>query len=128
MKALSGVLCTKDYSRRHGEVNIMLGSSFQGDSDAGDAELKKCESVGEDQLFSERPAHIVNIREFRSEDRTRGGSEIDIWMINTKLWYPPDEDGNPLDELALNIVWDVNDTGAEIREVGFLLVGEGVPI
>jgi hypothetical protein len=126
VKALSGILCTKDYSRRHGEVNILLGSSFQGDSDVGDAELKKSESVGEDKLFSERPAYIVNIREWRSEDRTRGsrGSETDIWMINTDYTIPDPATG----ELALRIVWDVNDPGAEIREVGFLIVGEGVPI
>jgi hypothetical protein len=88
-------------------------------SDVGDATIHKVTRVYEgddtiDRYFHGDPAHIVNIREAKTEDRTRGsgGSEIDWMEINSEC-----------NERRLRITWNAHDPGSEVIEIGFLVLG-----
>ncbi len=115
MRAHSAVLVVKDWARRSGTVPIAFESYHGEGSDLGPAVMHKVTYVNGEGRFAGDPAYMVHIREAKTEDRTRGsrGSEIDWMEINSTC---------NRDELT--ITWNAHDPGSEVREIGYLIVGE----
>jgi len=119
MRAISGVLVPNNASRQYGSASLAFIAVPGEESTVGDTTIYKVTRVYEgddviDRPFHSDPAYIVHIREFKIEDRTRGshGSEIDWFEINSNC---------STEELSVS--WNAHETGSEIIEIGFMVVG-----
>ena len=108
LRILTGVLIPNE---RNGSATI----NFTPMSVTGDATGAEMSDTGGSGGFTARPGKVLSMREFRVEDKDTffGGGEQDWFRITDHTWNTN----------LLEVSWSC-ESGAWIREISFLIVGE----